>query len=182
MTGDGHGADFPGPSGGPDTTGLLVEGYDETPDGAGDLTRWCEVARSTLEGEGVGRGQLDLIFVDPEAMAELNREHMGEDRPTDVLAFPLDGPEVLAEPLAPPAGPHEPPPHLGDVVVCPDVARRQATDHTGTVDAEFTLLVVHGVLHVLGHDHAEEAERRAMQARERHHLARYGFAHPVAAS
>ena len=56
---------------------------------------------------------------------------------------------------------------LGDVVICPAVAARQAPDHAGTVDDELALLVVHGVLHVLGHDHAEAHERPAMQARER---------------
>lgn len=157
---------------------LVVQAFDETADGGVDLDRWCQVARTTLEGEGAGVGQLDLIFVDADAMTELNREHMGQDRPTDVLAFPLDGPD---DPGAPAPEPDGPPRHLGDVVVCPDVARLQAPEHCGPYEAELTLLVVHGVLHVLGHDHAEEGERLAMQARERHHLKRHGFGHPVPA-
>lgn len=186
--------------------GLVVEAYDETADGTVDLARWCEVARSTLAGEGETAGQLDLIFVDPETMADLNREHMGQDHPTDVLAFPLDGPDLesdstadadttgpslgelqgLGEPrgLSGPQGLADqsaPPRHLGDVVVCPDVAQQQADEHTGGFESELTLLVVHGVLHVLGHDHAEDDERLVMQARERHHLQRHGYGHPVPA-
>lgn len=55
---------------------------------------------------------------------------------------------------------------LGDVVLCPAVAARQAPDHAGTVDDEIALLVVHGVLHVLGYDHDEQAAADAMRARE----------------
>ncbi len=171
---------------------LEVEAHDETDGDGVDLVRWQEVARSTLEleleGDDDADGRLDLIFVDPDTMAELNREHMGADHATDVLAFPLDGAiddgEMdLVFPDTPdgdgPAG--APGRHLGDVVVCPQVARAQAGDHCGHEEAELTLLVVHGVLHVLGHDHAEDAERLVMQSRERLHLDRYGFRHPVPA-
>jgi probable rRNA maturation factor len=154
---------------------LEVEAYDETTGGIDDLERWSAVARATLEAEGVDSGRLDLIFVDPEPMTELNQEHMGSDGPTDVLAFPLDG---VTDPDDAFSGLDELGRHLGDVVVCPEVARHQAPDHCGPYEVELTLLVVHGVLHVLGHDHAEVDERLAMQARERHHLARHGFSHP----
>ena len=60
---------------------------------------------------------------------------------------------------------------LGDVVICPTVARRNAPEHAGTYEDELALLVVHGVLHVLGMDHAEPDETAAMQARERELLA-----------
>ncbi|MDH3683112.1 MAG: rRNA maturation RNase YbeY [Acidimicrobiia bacterium] len=152
---------------------LTVDGHDETAAGLGPIERWCDVARRTLEDEGVAGGTLDLIFVDPEPMAKLNREHLGSDRPTDVLAFPLDGPDRSSP------GPGDPPAHLGDIVVCPSVAAAQAPEHCGDPEAELTLLIVHGVLHVLGHDHAEPSDTAAMQARERHHLARYGYRHPV---
>jgi probable rRNA maturation factor len=166
---------------------LTVDGHDETELGWPDLDRWAALARDTLLGEGVVIGHLDLFFVDRESMRELNRHHLGPDRPTDVLAFPLDGPTLASTAASPardeivlPTAPGGPSPHLGDVVVCPDMARDQAPDHTGSLDAELALLVIHGVLHVLGHDHAEPAETLAMQSRERHHLAQAGFAHPVA--
>ncbi len=173
---------------------LEVEAHDETAGAEVDLARWQDVARSTLvvelgsadeHGDAVEvAGRLDLIFVDPDTMAELNREHMGADYATDVLAFPLDSADDeldLVFPDGGDGGPEGPVRHLGDVVVCPEVARAQAAGHCGHEEAELTLLVVHGVLHVLGHDHAEDDERLVMQGRERVHLGRYGFAHPVPA-
>jgi probable rRNA maturation factor len=69
--------------------------------------------------------------------------------------------------------PGDPPLLLGDVVICPAVAARNAPTHAGTYDDELALLVVHGVLHVLGMDHAEPEEEAAMQAKERDLLARF---------
>ncbi|MEM7340638.1 MAG: rRNA maturation RNase YbeY [Actinomycetota bacterium] len=157
--------------------GLHVVGLDESGFAGLDVDRWCGIAERALEGEGVAGGRLDLVFVDLDAMADLNTEHMGHEGPTDVLAFPLDGPAALDG-----SADDAPPLHLGDVIVCPQRAADQAPDHAGSLDAELTLLVVHGVLHVLGHDHAEPAERLAMQARERWHLARDGINHPVPVS
>ena len=71
------------------------------------------------------------------------------------------------------SGPEAAPLLLGDVVVCPAVAERQAPDHGASYDDELALLVVHGVLHVLGHDHAEVDETARMQARERELLGRF---------
>ena len=125
-----------------------------------DVDRWSGLATAVLVDEGV-EGELNLLFVDEDAMAALNQEHMGHDGPTDVLSFPIDGPDAGADGL------------LGDVVVCPAVARRNAPDHAGTYEDELALLVVHGVLHVLGHDHAEAAEAAVMRARESAHLERF---------
>ncbi len=147
-----------------------------------DLERWIEVATRTLIDEGVAGGSLDLLFVDADEIAGLNLTHLGRDEPTDVLSFPLDPPpggEVEPGWGASAEGFDGPPPvHLGDVVVCPRVAADQAPEHCGDLDAELTLLIVHGVLHILGHDHAEPGERDRMIERERHHLARYGLSHP----
>ncbi|MDH4074984.1 MAG: rRNA maturation RNase YbeY [Acidimicrobiia bacterium] len=166
---------------------LEVEAHDETDGESIDLARWQEVAHSTLafELDDAAAGRLDLIFVDPDTMAELNREHLGADYATDVLAFPLDAADDDLDLVFPAGGAGDghgaPVRHLGDVVVCPQVARAQAGGHCGPEEAELTLLVVHGVLHVLGHDHAEDDERLVMQGRERLHLGRYGYAHPVRA-
>ena len=109
--------------------------------------------------EGVsGDAELSLLFVDEEAIAELNGRFMDADGPTDVLAFPIDDPVVAGRwPDAGTAGPDRDDPEpgdlpllLGDVVVCPAVAQRQAPAHAGSYDDELALLVVHGVLHVLG--------------------------------
>lgn len=124
-----------------------------------DLDRWRELAAAVLVDEGVG-GELDLTFVDESAMADLNEQHMGHQGPTDVLSFPLDGEGGEGDADGVPR-------LLGDVVICPSVAARNAP---GPIDDELALLVVHGVLHVLGWDHAADDEREAMQAQERHHL------------
>lgn len=126
-----------------------------------EVERWAALATDVLVAEGEA-GELNLLFVDETAMAVLNHEHMGHEGPTDVLSFPIDGSGAGADGL------------LGDVVVCPAVARRNAPDHAGTYEDELALLVVHGVLHVLGHDHAEDDEAAVMRAAEVAHLERSG--------
>jgi probable rRNA maturation factor len=145
-----------------------VLAVDERADGEGDevvdLDRWAGLAEAVLAGEGVGgAGELSLLFVGEDRMAELNERYLGETGPTDVLSFPLDADEAP-----------EPARLLGDVVICPAVAARNAPGHAGSFEDELALLVVHGVLHVLGMDHAEADEAAAMRERERFHLARAG--------
>lgn len=157
-----------------------------------DLERWRDLARAALADCGVrGASELSLFFIDAESMAALNAEHMGKSGPTDVLAFPLDG-AVVAEAQGPGAitrGPVRNDPDrddvpllLGDVLVCPSVAREQAPEHAGTLDDEIALLVVHGILHVLGHDHAEPGEEAAMRAAERAILERHHWNGPAPAA
>lgn len=90
--------------------------------------------------------EVALLLVDRDTMAALNRQHMGKDGPTDVLAFPID------EPGESPPGP---PAVLGDVVLCPAVAAAQATQRVKPLQQELQLLTVHGLLHLLGMDHAD---------------------------
>ena len=103
------------------------------------------LARRVLKAEGVDEGELGIVFVSADEMRGLKRAHLGVDEPTDVLSFPIDG----AGPL-----PEGEPRALGDVVLCPDV-----------VGAEWRWPLVHGLLHLLGHEHGP-----AMEARERAHL------------
>lgn len=156
-----------------------------------DLDRWRELAAATLADAGVrGSCELSLFFVDTESITALNAEHMGKVGPTDVLAFPLDA-VVVTEPQGPAAvtkGPVRNDPDrddvpllLGDVLVCPAVARDQAPEHAGTLDDELALLVVHGILHVLGHDHAEPDDEAAMRAAERSILERHHWKGPAPA-
>jgi probable rRNA maturation factor len=144
-----------------------------------DLDRWARLAREVLEGEGVtDDAELSLLFVDEDTIADLNRRFMGQAGPTDVLAFPIDtaapeephvaAPDVAGGELAA----QQVPRLLGDVVVCPAVAERQAEALGGDVEAEIALLVVHGILHILGHDHAEPEEARRMEARQTQLLGR----------
>jgi probable rRNA maturation factor len=159
-----------------------VFGVDEQHDHPVELARWVDLAANALHDSGVrGDAELSLVFVDEPTMAELNKRFMEVDGPTDVLAFPIDDPiDGGRWPDSGSTGPDREPPEiaelpmlLGDVVVCPAVAARQAPEHAGSYDDEIALLVVHGVLHVLGMDHADPEETATMQARERELLDRY---------
>lgn len=132
--------------------------------GSFDAERWGELARRSLVHEGVeGVAELSLTFVDADRIAELHATHLGGEGPTDVLAFPLDRDDDALAPVR----------LLGDVVVCPEVAARQAEARGIDTDDEIALLVVHGVLHVLGHRHGEPDETQRMQAREQDLLHRF---------
>jgi probable rRNA maturation factor len=141
--------------------------------------RWAELARSVLRAEGVaGPAELSLSFVDEVTMADLNHRWMGEDGPTDVLSWTIDAPDLTApgraaETAAEAPAADDEPALLGDVVVCPAVAARSAAAAGAGLGDELALLVVHGVLHVLGLDHAEPETTAAMQAREADHLTRF---------
>ena len=137
-----------------------------------EVPRWAALARRVLEHEGVGDDdELSLAFVDEVAMADLNRRFAGEDGPTDVLAFPMDstdptdddGTHVRSEvsPLL-----------LGDLAICPAVAARNAAAHARRYEDELALLVVHGVLHLMGMDHADAGQAEEMRRRERELLDR----------
>jgi len=130
-----------------------------------DVDRWERLAERVLVAEGV-EGELTLTFIDEADIAELNAEHMGKSGPTDVLSFPLDDHEHGGDAEPPPGVPTL----LGDIVISPAVADAQYADHAGTFDDEIALLVVHGILHILGHDHADAAEAEVMRASELHHL------------
>lgn len=165
---------------------------DEQSDVTVDLARWQQLALQVLREEGVrGLAELALIFVTEAEITELNESYMGKPGPTDVLAFPIDAAEaeIVLHGQPPNRGPDRAPPDLGDmplllgdVVICPAVAQRQAPEHAGNLDDELALLVVHGVLHVLGHDHAESDQRAAMQARELALLEAHHWGAPAPAS
>ena len=148
-----------------------------------DTLRWVRLARSVLEAEGVkGDTELSMLFVDEQAMADLNKRFAGDDGPTDVLAFPIDEEPVEggrspdsggSGPGWVPAEASELPTLLGDVVICPAQALRNASEQGGTYHDEIALLVVHGILHLLGMDHADEEEALVMRRRERELLGRF---------
>lgn len=164
---------------------------DEQDDPPVDLERWRALALGALQSCGVrGGAELSLAFVDRETMAELNARFMGKTGPTDVLAFPLDeqvtesapGPgQISRGPARTEPARSDAPLLLGDVLVCPAVAREQAPSHAGNLDDELALLVVHGVLHVLGHDHDDDAAAARMQDRERRILEEHHWRAPAPA-
>jgi probable rRNA maturation factor len=146
-----------------------------------EVTRWAELARQVLMARGVkGETEVSLLFVDEDAIAQLNEQFLGKKGPTDVLSFPIEdepgptgrspdfggtGPGTMAEQGALTL--------LGDVVICPSVAAVNATEHEVSLDDEVALLVVHGLLHLLGMDHEKDAEAERMEALEQTLLDRF---------
>ena len=182
------------------TVDVLFEA--EQTDLAADVVR--ALALSVLDSEGISEDAvLSVTFADDETVHHLNREHRGVDAPTDVLSFGLSDmaapagalggadheavpqEEVELLPHSVDDGGSEPdfafilPPdaglHLGDVVISVETAARQATEHGRTLAHELAHLTVHGVLHLLGHDHAEPEEERRMRTKEDAALTANGF-------
>lgn len=156
---------------------------DEQTDQPVDTMRWVRFATHVLEAEGVrGEAELSMLFVDEGVMAGLNKQFHGKEGPTDVLAFPIDEDPVEGG-RSPDSGgtgpgysatePGDMPLMLGDVVVCPEIASRNAPEHAGTYDDEVALLIVHGILHLLGMDHLEDDEADSMEKREQELLDRF---------
>jgi probable rRNA maturation factor len=157
---------------------------DEQSERAIDIVRWVKLARDVLDAQGVKEDvEVSLLFVDEASIAELHERFLGTAGPTDVLAFPIDEEPELGgrSPDEGGTGPGgglpsdegDAPLLLGDVVVCPTVAERNAQEHGVSLDDEVALLVVHGLLHLLGMDHGEDREAESMERRERELLARF---------
>ena len=117
-----------------------------------------QLARFVLSMEGVPEmTELSIALVDEDEMAHLNNQYRGIDGPTDVLSFGCDDPCPA---------PGDEPITLGDVVIAPTVAERQAAERGHSVEHELDVLLVHGVLHLLGYDHESADDAGAMAARE----------------
>jgi probable rRNA maturation factor len=113
-----------------------------------------------------------LVEVDP--MTALHEHFMNEPGPTDVLAFPMD---ELNDQRDDSSDESQPPTLLGDVVLCPEVAARQAGEAQHSVEAELHLLCTHGILHLLGYDHGDAAEEREMFGLQGRLLGQWAEAH-----
>lgn len=107
--------------------------------------------------------ELSMVLLDSAAMADLHMRWMDLPGPTDVMSFPMDELEPGGRPDAPEPGPEM----LGDIVLCPEFAAGQAAEAGHTLGQELALLTVHGVLHLLGYDHAEPDEEKEMFALQR---------------
>jgi len=117
------------------------------------------VARFTLDRMGVSPlAELSVLLIDSEAMTELHERWLDLPGPTDVMAFPMDELDTSRRPDAPASTPAL----LGDVVLCPPFARTQARAAGHLLVDELALLTVHGVLHLLGYDHAEPDTEQEM--------------------
>ena len=131
---------------------------------------WLQsVAEQALVAQKVSPdAELSLVIAGQERVRQLNRDYLGRDAPTDVIAFSML-PELLAggEPGAPPfVAPPDGVSHLGEVIIAYPQAVIQAEEHHHPAKKELAILIIHGVLHLLGYDHAEPDQERQMRARE----------------
>jgi probable rRNA maturation factor len=125
-----------------------------------DEVRLAQLARHVLDQMGVAPlAELSVMLVDARAMERLHVQYMGEDGPTDVLAFPQDDLSAAGAREDPR---DEPEALLGDVVLCPQVAEQQAAKAGHGTEDELHLLCTHGILHLLGYDHGDPAREREM--------------------
>lgn len=124
---------------------------------AASLRLWAEAAR------GKKRGEITLRIVDVAEGQALNRDWRGRDYATNVLSFPMGEKD-----------------YLGDIVICAEVVAREATEQHKTPRAHWAHMVVHGVLHLMGHDHIVDNEAEKMEAIERKLLSKMGFSDPYA--
>lgn len=133
---------------------------------AGELRR---VAASVLEAEQVApQVEVEVVLADAATVQELNRLYRGSDEPTDVLSFAAhDGDAFLQAPQEAPS--------LGEVIVCLAVAEAQADAANRAVGGEVVHLLVHGLLHILGHDHEKDSASKAMRSHEDELLANLGY-------
>lgn len=116
-----------------------------------DLRKLKAAAEKLLRAGGRGGSDLSIALVDDASIRRLNREHRGKDKATDVLSFGYGKNEPL----------------LGEIAISVETARRQAADYDAPLQNEVYRLLIHGLLHVLGHDHHKAAERARMEAEER---------------
>jgi probable rRNA maturation factor len=150
---------------------MIEFAVEEGIEGAWDEPRIGSLVRTIIEREqGTADYTISLHLVGDDTIRDLNNEHRGTDAHTDVLSFPLHDPNGMRFVLPP-----SQPANLGDVVVSYPRALAQAQDFGHSVDRELGYLVAHGVLHVLGFDHEDDAERRVMLRKEEEALAPLGF-------
>lgn len=144
---------------------------DEQTDTVG-LSDLHSLAEMILREEGYpDDAEVTLLFVDESEMASYNHRFLDRHGATDVLAFPV---EELVPGVVPDHDPHGPPLILGDVVIAPAYVRRQAVDYGVTYEDEMSLMVTHGILHLLGYDHIDDDDAERMEERERQLLASVG--------
>lgn len=130
-------------------------------------------ARPAAVGAGLPDAELAIVLTDDAAVRGLNAEWRGKDKPTNVLSFPAATPEEIAA-----AGAGGPPLLLGDVVLALETCRREAEEQGKPLADHIAHLVVHGVLHLLGHDHEDAAEADRMERLEASILGELGIADP----
>ncbi|MCK7542853.1 rRNA maturation RNase YbeY [Marinobacter bryozoorum] len=134
---------------------------DDTLPGDNDLIRW---ARAGWQQDH--DSEVTLRLVDEDESRELNHQYRGKDKPTNVLSFPFEAPAGITVPLA------------GDLVICAPVVAREAAEQGKTPEAHWAHMIIHGMLHLQGYDHIDDADAGVMEALEIRLLADLGYNNP----
>jgi probable rRNA maturation factor len=143
---------------------LTIELNDEGQSRKIDRARLNKAVRLVLKDAGIKSGELSIAVVGDERMHELNRQYLGHDYPTDVLSFLLESdPEQKSL--------------EGQIIVSSDYAAREAARYGWTADDELLLYVIHGCLHLIGHDDTTPEAKQAMREAEANYLAQFGLTH-----
>lgn len=125
-----------------------------------DEARLKKAARSVLKDAGFEKGEISIAVVDDAEMHALNRKYLDHDYPTDVLSFVLEVEDGRLD---------------GEIIVSSDYAAREAKTYGWTADDEILLYVIHGSLHLVGHDDLDAASKEKMREQERHYLDLFGL-------
>ena len=135
------------------------------------VQRWAEAAARLAGG---ARGEIAIRIIDEAESQSLNHDYRGKDYPTNVLSFPFELPDGMPEEMRAELGDGI----IGDIAICAPVVEREAKDQGKTPEAHWAHMVVHGVLHLLGHDHVDDAGADIMEALEVEVLSELGYANP----
>jgi probable rRNA maturation factor len=128
------------------------------------LKQWAKAALKTK----IPMAALTIRIVDKNEMTELNSTYRKKNKPTNVLSFPFDMPDEFEEEI----------PLLGDIIICAEVIEEEAATQEKTLEAHWAHMVIHGVLHLLGHDHEKDHDADIMEAEEINILQTLGFNNP----
>ncbi|MCC1496533.1 rRNA maturation RNase YbeY [Alcanivorax sp. 1008] len=138
---------------------------------AGMVQLWAQTA-ARLAGGAVG--EIAIRIIDESESQSLNHDYRGKDYPTNVLSFPFEPPEGMPEEMRAELGEGI----IGDIAICAPVVAREAQEQGKASEAHWAHMVVHGVLHLLGHDHVDDAGADIMEALEVRVLSELGYANP----